>query len=182
MGQALLPALVHGFPWPWQTFVTQNVTFLFRNFDPIWDKMKCLHCSFFFFWKKIHSTNIYWESTLYWEIGLNRKMGKIHSALYRVNYRWLFYLQREGPLGGKTTCLGPCPPALDTSCVFSHSVVSSCLPPHGGRLLRPWDSLCENTAVGCHFLLQGIFLTQGSNPHLLHCRWIAYCWATGETL
>ena len=22
--------------------------------------------------------------------------------------------------------------------------------------------------MGCHFLLQGIFLTQGSNPHLLH--------------
>ena len=30
------------------------------------------------------------------------------------------------------------------------------------------------------FLLQGIFLTQGSNPHLLcllHCRWVLYCWA-----
>ena len=29
----------------------------------------------------------------------------------------------------------------------------------------------ENTRVGCHFLLQGIFQTQGSNPcfpHLLH--------------
>ena len=25
----------------------------------------------------------------------------------------------------------------------------------------------KNTAVGCHFLLQGIFPTQGSNPHLL---------------
>ena len=25
----------------------------------------------------------------------------------------------------------------------------------------------KNTAVGCHFLLQEIFLTQGSNPHLL---------------
>ena len=24
--------------------------------------------------------------------------------------------------------------------------------------------------MGCHFLLQGIFLTQGSNPGLLHCR------------
>ena len=24
--------------------------------------------------------------------------------------------------------------------------------------------------VGCHFLLQGIFPTQGSNPGLLHCR------------
>ena len=24
--------------------------------------------------------------------------------------------------------------------------------------------------MGCHFLLQGIFLTQGLNPGLLHCR------------
>ena len=30
----------------------------------------------------------------------------------------------------------------------------------------------KNTGVGCHFLLQGIFLTQGLNPVLLHCRWI----------
>ena len=26
----------------------------------------------------------------------------------------------------------------------------------------------KNTRVGCRFLLQGIFLTQGSNPYLLH--------------
>ena len=26
----------------------------------------------------------------------------------------------------------------------------------------------KNTGVSCHFLLQGIFLTQGSNLHLLH--------------
>jgi len=35
------------------------------------------------------------------------------------------------------------------------------------RLLCPWDSPGKNTAVGCHFLLQGIFLTQGSNLCLL---------------
>ena len=29
-----------------------------------------------------------------------------------------------------------------------------------------WDSLGKSTAVGCHFLLQGIFLTQGSKLHL----------------
>ena len=28
--------------------------------------------------------------------------------------------------------------------------------------------------------LQGILPTQGSNPCLLHCRQILYCWATGE--
>ena len=35
------------------------------------------------------------------------------------------------------------------------------------RLLCPWDSSGQNTGVSCHFLLQGIFLTQGSNPCLL---------------
>ena len=38
------------------------------------------------------------------------------------------------------------------------------------RLLCPWDFPGKNTGVGCHFLLQGIFPTQGSNPGLLHCR------------
>ena len=30
------------------------------------------------------------------------------------------------------------------------------------------DSVGKNTGVACHALLQGIFLTQGLNPHLLH--------------
>ena len=45
--------------------------------------------------------------------------------------------------------------------------------PHGlqpTRLLHPQDSPGKNTGVGCHFLLQGIFPTQGSNPGLPHCR------------
>ena len=41
--------------------------------------------------------------------------------------------------------------------------------------LCPWDSPGKNTGVGCHFLLQGIFLTQGSNLGLPHCRQILYC-------
>ena len=36
------------------------------------------------------------------------------------------------------------------------------------RLLCPWDFPGKNTAVGCHFLLQGIFLIQELNPRLLH--------------
>ena len=36
------------------------------------------------------------------------------------------------------------------------------------RLLSPWDFPGKNSGVGWHFLLQGIFLTQGLNPHLLH--------------
>ena len=38
----------------------------------------------------------------------------------------------------------------------------------------PWDSSGQNTGVGCHALLQGIFPTQGSNPGLPHCRQIIY--------
>ena len=40
--------------------------------------------------------------------------------------------------------------------------------PYSARLLCSWDFPGRNTGVGCHFLLQGIFLTQGSNPYLLH--------------
>ena len=42
------------------------------------------------------------------------------------------------------------------------------------RLLSPWNSPGKNTDVGCHSLLQDIFLTQGLNPGLLHCRQILY--------
>ena len=34
--------------------------------------------------------------------------------------------------------------------------------------------------MGCHFLLQGIFLTKGLNLGLLHCRQIFTIWATRE--
>ena len=64
--------------------------------------------------------------------------------------------------------------------VLSHKIMSDSLRPHGpspARLLCPWDS----PGVDCHALLQGIFLTQGLNLRLMHCRWILYCCATRET-
>ena len=42
------------------------------------------------------------------------------------------------------------------------------------KLLCPWDFQGKSTGVGCHFLLQGIFPTQGSNPGLSHCRQTLY--------
>ena len=42
------------------------------------------------------------------------------------------------------------------------------------RLLCPWDSLGKSIAVGSRFLLQGVFLTQGSTRGLLHCSQILY--------
>ena len=42
------------------------------------------------------------------------------------------------------------------------------------KLLCPWDFSRKSTGVGCHFLLQGIFPNQGSNPGLSHCRQMLY--------
>ena len=50
------------------------------------------------------------------------------------------------------------------------SVASDSLGPYGlkpARLLCPWDSPGKNIGVGCCAHLQGIFSTQGLNPHLL---------------
>ena len=43
------------------------------------------------------------------------------------------------------------------------------------QLLHPWNFPGKSTGVGCHFLLQGIFLTQGSNwsPALQADTWLS---------
>ena len=67
----------------------------------------------------------------------------------------------------------------------SESVICSVVPnflwSHGlqpTRVLCPWDFPGKDTGVICHFLLQGIFPTQGSSPGLLQCRqslyWLSY--------
>ena len=43
------------------------------------------------------------------------------------------------------------------------------------RTPLPWDFPGKNTGVGSHSFLQGIFLTQGLNPGLQHCRKTLYC-------
>ena len=55
---------------------------------------------------------------------------------------------------------------------------------HVRLFATPWTVACQtplsmgfpgkNSGVGCHFLLQGIFLTQGLNLHLLFGRQILY--------
>ena len=56
---------------------------------------------------------------------------------------------------------------------FSPLFLSNSLRSHGlesTKLLCSWNSLGKSIRVGCHFLLQGIFLTQGLNLSLPHCR------------
>ena len=64
--------------------------------------------------------------------------------------------------------------------MLSRSVMSDSLRsrgPYPARLLCLWDSPGKNPGVGCQFLLEGIFPTQGSNPRLLSllpCKCIPY--------
>ena len=67
-------------------------------------------------------------------------------------------------------------------CVLSCSVMSDPLANPGtpAKLLCSWDSPGKNTGVDCHFLCQGIFLTQRSKSPMSPCigRKILYHWAT----
>ena len=50
---------------------------------------------------------------------------------------------------------------IKTSCEVTRLCPTLCDPMD--RFLCPRDFPGKNTGVGCHFLLQGIFMTQGSN-------------------
>ena len=89
---------------------------------------------------------------LAWRIPWIEKTGGLQSkGLQRVGNNW----------------------ATDTHrCVYvlGYSVTSDSLWPHGlylARLLCPWNFPGKNPGVGCHFLLQGVIPTQGSNLSLL---------------
>ena len=86
---------------------------------------------------------------------------------------WQFQQMSQNRVSGAWPCpllaCGPFACGQENVCAFS--VTQSCpLWPYGlqpSRLLCPGDPPSKNTRVDCHFLLQGIFPTQGLNPHLL---------------
>ena len=101
-------------------------------------------------------------------VGINLWFSEVISDNYSM--RSIGWFQADNGLEGfrKRDCSVGC-----EKCESERfSVVSDCLWPH--RLYSPWDSPGQNTGVGSLSLLQGIFLTQGSNPGLPHCRWILY--------
>ena len=92
-----------------------------------------------------------------------RDGGARWAAIYGVAQSWT---QLKRLSSSSNECV-----VLSRACVLSH--FSSIRPfvnlwTVATRLLCPWDSPGKNTGVGCHAILQGIFLTQGSNPHLLN--------------
>ena len=113
------------------------------------------------------------------------KSGKnFQSKVFLVNTMWLVVKHITASPVSKTSTqfsmlLFLCPRVVVISVTKSCSI-----------LVTPWTLAHQAPMfvglprqeywVGCHFLLQGIFLTQGSNLHLLFSRWILYHWATWE--
>ena len=70
--------------------------------------------------------------------------------------------------------------SVNIICVVLCLVTQSCPTPCDPMDCRPpgssvcEDSLGKNTGMGCHAFIHGIFLTQGLNPGLPHCRQILY--------
>ena len=75
---------------------------------------------------------------------------------YAVYMRWLVLSMSGGGLVAKSC------PTLAIPWTVAHQAPCS------------WDSPGKNTGMGCHFLLQGIFPSQGSNPGLLQCKQTLY--------
>ena len=97
------------------------------------------------------------SSILAWRIPWTEEPGRLQSmGLQTVRHDWAAFFSSFSKLEGVY--------------VLSRLVVSDSLWTHGlypSRLLCPWDYPGKNTGLGCHFLLQGIFPTQGSNSNLL---------------
>ena len=112
--------------------------------------------SFFTLFQKIFVLN----SSYIWLYNLKRNHPKVDKILKKVTKSYIYFVFSRKYLITVWKCES-----------ISHSVVSSFLQPHGwwtARLLCPWNSPGKNIGVHCHFLLQRVFLTQGSNPGLLH--------------
>ena len=96
---------------------------------------------------------------------------------FRCKLRSLWYYVTDAPANEYTYFLLQTAWKWSESEKWSCSVMSDSLQPRGlypTRLLHPWDSPGKNTGVGYHFLLQGTFPTQGSNPGLPHWRQTLY--------
>ena len=89
---------------------------------------------------------------------------------------WVYIWKKTKTLILKDSCTLKFRAAIFTAdkprALLSHSVPFNSLPwtYHGSSIHEDFPG--QNTGVGCHALLQGIFPTQGSNPGLPHCRWI----------
>ena len=92
---------------------------------------------------------------------------EIEKVRYVLKRKYIECIQSASPMAPERKSIS-----------ISHSAMSDSLWHHGlqpCRLLCSGNSPGKNIGVRSHSLLQGIFLTQGSNSGLLHWRQIIYC-------
>ena len=97
---------------------------------------------------------------------------EIWYIFWILETQWLYLSSLRGPDGPFLSGKGPLQDHLEI-CVWDRCRVWLFVTPWT-IAHQEWNFLGKSTGVGCHFLLQGIFLTQGSNPGLLHCRQTLY--------
>ena len=147
-----------------------------------------------------------WKRNYLWRVGQwnrverDRSCTKTFHSLplyyYLLNCLFHFILVM---LHGMCDISSPTKGGTQVPCIGSESesrsVVSDSLRPRGLHSL--WNPPGQNTGVGSLSLLQGIFLTQGLNPCLPHCRrilhqlshkgsprvleWVAYPFSRGSS-
>ena len=100
-----------------------------------------------------------WCQVLELIVWFNFVRGKVLSAVLAVG-EWSALSSQK--VGDSQFIMTECVHA----CVTSHFLQTPGLQP--AQLHCSWNFPVKHTGVDCHFLLQGIFLTQGSNPHLFH--------------
>ena len=97
-----------------------------------------------------------WVRSLGWEDPLEKG-----TATHSSNFAWRFPRTEEpGMLQSMGSQRAGHDWAAFTSLCPTFCNTMDCSP----RLFCPWDFPYKNSGMGCHFLLQGIFLTQGIEP------------------
>ena len=103
-------------------------------------------------------------------LGIFKLTTQLKIRFYPVHFKTFFYeLNYLTLFWQHPTCMSECY-FLRWVWLFANPWTVAGL----SSVLCPWDSPGQNTGVGCHFLLQGIFLTQELNLGVPHHRQILY--------
>ena len=126
--------------WLWYNFVFKNFKLGLES-----EEMEKLWIDFFFF----QIVKISWPARSLLAEWIIKFLQFCHSELVTKTPVW------EAAQLQMCMCSQSCPTSLQPRELWP------------SRLLCPWNFPGKNTGVGCLFLLQAIFPTQGSNPRLL---------------
>ena len=152
--------------------------FKWKNLDCLWDPYTYILIT----WKSLSFCSENRTASLVFDNDIALFRQKLGKTLINNGSQYIIITWKNGSVNYAFLSLSLSLSFLHTVCLLNHMkvklLVSDSLWPHGlkpTRFFSQWDFPGKSTGVGCHFLLQGIFPTQGSNPGLPHCRQMFYC-------